>query len=169
MKMSEAPASTRRSSLRNSALSRSSMRSMATKLDQNKVDSVMASGRKSLVNTMILSDAAEAQAQSKDAPRVLTLRGCWIGFPVTNNTKALFVMMVMFTVITLGQYFAADAVGSQALKADVVSMGVDAISYFGNICDHNGIHRYGSDWGRRRIYQNRGHYCHHLRRPGTHI
>ncbi|EJK59892.1 hypothetical protein THAOC_19833 [Thalassiosira oceanica] len=93
-----------------------SMRSMATKLDQNKVDSVMASGRKSLVNTMILSDAAEAQAQSKDAPRVLTLRGCWIGFPVTNNTKALF------------------AVGSQALKADVVSMGVDAISYFGNIC-----------------------------------
>jgi len=107
---------------------------MATKLDQNKVDSVMASGRKSLVNTMILSDAAEAQAQSKDAPRVLTLRGCWIGFPVTNNTKALFVMMVMFTVITLGQYFAADAVGSQALKADVVSMGVDAISYFGNIC-----------------------------------
>lgn len=120
--------------MRSSALSRSSMRSMATKLDQNKVDSVMASGRKSLVNTMILSDAAEAQAQSKDASRVLTLRGRWIGFPVTNNTKALFVMMVMFTVITLGQYFAADAVGSQALKADVVSMGVDAVSYFGNIC-----------------------------------
>lgn len=36
---------------------------MATKLDQNKVDSVMASGRKSLVNTMILSDAAEAQVR----------------------------------------------------------------------------------------------------------
>ena len=64
--MSGAPAttSTRRSSLRNSALSRSSMRSMATEIDQNKVDSVMASGRKSLVNTMILSDAAEAQVRA---------------------------------------------------------------------------------------------------------
>lgn len=120
--------------MRNSALARSSMRSINSDLDQNKVDSIVASGRKSMVNTMLLTDAKEAQAEVQDAKRVLTFCGSWLGFPVTNNTKALFVMMVMFTVITLGQYFAAAAVGSQALKADVVSMGVDAVSYFGNIC-----------------------------------
>merc|ERR1711957_822131 len=50
-----------------------------------------------------------------------------------NNVKALIIMMVMFAVISIGQYFAADYCGSQALKADVVSMGVDAVSYLGNI------------------------------------
>ncbi|MGK3753680.1 MAG: hypothetical protein ACI8RD_005987 [Bacillariaceae sp.] len=39
--------------------------------------------------------------------------------PLTNNVKALFVMMVMFAAISLGQYFAAIAANSQALKADV--------------------------------------------------
>lgn len=39
----------------------------------------------------------------------------------------------MFAVISIGQYFAADYCGSQALKADVISMGVDAVSYLGNI------------------------------------
>jgi Co/Zn/Cd efflux system component len=53
--------------------------------------------------------------------------------PLTNNVKALFIMMVMFAVISIGQYFAADYANSQALKADVVSMGMDAVSYFGNI------------------------------------
>jgi len=53
--------------------------------------------------------------------------------PITNNVKALFVMMVMFAAISLGQYFAAIAANSQSLKADVVSMAVDALSYFGNI------------------------------------
>merc|ERR1719297_311987 len=41
--------------------------------------------------------------------------------------------MVMFAAISLGQYFAAIAAASQSLKADVVSMAVDALSYFGNI------------------------------------
>jgi len=49
-------------------------------------------------------------------------------------------MMVMFALITFAQYFAADAVGSQALKADVVSMGVDAFSYFGNILGESADH-----------------------------
>jgi len=39
----------------------------------------------------------------------------------------------MFASISLAQYFAADYCGSQALKADVVSMAVDAVSYLGNI------------------------------------
>jgi len=53
--------------------------------------------------------------------------------PITNNVKALFVMMCMFAAISLGQYFAAEAANSQSLKADVVSMAVDALSYLGNI------------------------------------
>jgi len=53
--------------------------------------------------------------------------------PLTNNVKALFIMMVMFAAISLGQYFAANAANSQSLKADVVSMAMDALSYFGNI------------------------------------
>jgi Co/Zn/Cd efflux system component len=53
--------------------------------------------------------------------------------PLTNNVKALFIMMVMFAAISLGQYFAAAAANSQSLKADVVSMAMDAVSYFGNI------------------------------------
>jgi len=61
------------------------------------------------------------------------LCSAWNGIPITNNTKALFVMMILFAVISLAQYFAADAVKSQALKADVISMAVDALSYLGNI------------------------------------
>merc|ERR1719191_2551462 len=53
--------------------------------------------------------------------------------PVTNNVKALFVMMVMFATISLAQYFAAQAANSQSLKVDVISMAVDALSYLGNI------------------------------------
>jgi len=64
----------------------------------------------------------------------------WNGFPITNNTKALFVMMMLFALISLGQYFAADAVKSQALKADVISMAVDALSYLGNIFGESAEH-----------------------------
>ena len=39
--------------------------------------------------------------------------------PLTNNVKALFIMMIMFAVISLAQYFAAAAAHSQSLKADV--------------------------------------------------
>merc|ERR1711933_575799 len=54
--------------------------------------------------------------------------------------KALFVMMMLFAIISLGQYFAADAVKSQALKADVISMAIDAVSYFGNILGESASH-----------------------------
>merc|ERR1711933_311307 len=54
--------------------------------------------------------------------------------------KALFVMMMLFAIISLGQYFAADAVKSQALKADVISMAMDAVSYFGNILGESASH-----------------------------
>merc|ERR1711935_154450 len=53
--------------------------------------------------------------------------------PLTNNVKALFIMMFMFAIISFAQYFAAEAANSQSLKADVVSMAMDAVSYFGNI------------------------------------
>lgn len=53
--------------------------------------------------------------------------------PITNNVKALFIMMMMFAIISLAQYFAAIEARSQSLKADVVSMAVDALSYLGNI------------------------------------
>jgi len=39
--------------------------------------------------------------------------------PLTNNVKALAIMMFMFAAISLGQYFAAIAANSQSLKADV--------------------------------------------------
>jgi len=64
----------------------------------------------------------------------------WNGVPITNNTKALFVMMMLFALISLAQYFAADAVKSQALKADVISMAVDALSYLGNILGESAVH-----------------------------
>jgi len=66
--------------------------------------------------------------------------GSWNGVPITNNTKALFVMMMLFALISLAQYFAADAVKSQALKADVISMAVDALSYLGNILGESAVH-----------------------------
>ena len=47
--------------------------------------------------------------------------------PITNNVKALFVMMVMFAAISLGQYFAAIAANSQSLKADVSLVFVAAV------------------------------------------
>jgi len=53
--------------------------------------------------------------------------------PITNNVKALFTMTVLFASISIGQYFAAEAAHSQSLKADVVSMAMDAVSYLGNI------------------------------------
>jgi len=53
--------------------------------------------------------------------------------PLTNNVKSLFVMMILFAIITIAQYFAAVAAHSMSLKADCVSMGVDALSYLGNI------------------------------------
>jgi len=53
--------------------------------------------------------------------------------PLTNNVKSLFVMMVLFAIITIAQYFAAISANSMSLKADCVSMGVDALSYLGNI------------------------------------
>jgi len=81
----------------------------------------------SVITNMMDEEATE------DVHHLFGCMSCWNGIPITNNVKALIIMMVMFAVISIGQYFAADYCGSQALKADVVSMGVDAVSYLGNI------------------------------------
>jgi len=80
----------------------------------------------------IPSESKEESDQEQQEPEPEKLK-YFLCIPLTNNVKALFVMMVMFTIISIGQYFAADYANSQALKADVVSMGMDAVSYFGNI------------------------------------
>jgi len=93
--------------------------------------SVISAARPGNVASVISS--MMAQEDVEDVHHVFGCMSCWSGIPMTNNVKALTVMMVMFAVISIGQYFAADYCGSQALKADVVSMGVDAVSYLGNI------------------------------------
>lgn len=97
------------------------------------IEDIAASGRKSLVDHILLHDTSQVRIDNEEAKRILTLCGLWSGFPITNNTKALLIMFVLFSTITVGQYFAATAVGSQALIADVTSMAVDAVSYLGNI------------------------------------
>merc|ERR1712238_302553 len=74
----------------------------------------------------IISQALGDDSEEADVKHFLCV-------PLTNNVKALFIMMVMFAAISLGQYFAAIAANSQSLKSDVVSMAMDAVSYFGNI------------------------------------
>lgn len=54
--------------------------------------------------------------------------------PITNNVKALFVMMCMFAAISLGQYFAAEAANSQSLKADVSFVFVAAVCFVCSCC-----------------------------------
>lgn len=93
--------------------------------------SVISAARPGNVASVIGSMMAEEDVE--DVHHILGCMSCWNGIPMTNNVKALIIMMVMFAVISIGQYFAADYCGSQALKADVISMGVDAISYLGNI------------------------------------
>jgi len=51
----------------------------------------------------------------------------------TPNIRALSVSAILFSVITVAQYFAAIAANSQALKMDCISMAVDAFTYMGNI------------------------------------
>jgi len=74
----------------------------------------------------IISQALGDDSEEADVKHFLCV-------PLTNNVKALIIMMVMFAAISLGQYFAAIAANSQSLKSDVVSMAMDAVSYFGNI------------------------------------
>eukprot|EP00931_Biecheleriopsis_adriatica_P027269 TRINITY_DN16426_c0_g1_i1.p1 TRINITY_DN16426_c0_g1~~TRINITY_DN16426_c0_g1_i1.p1 ORF type:complete len:355 (+),score=71.50 TRINITY_DN16426_c0_g1_i1:57-1067(+) len=61
---------------------------------------------------------------------------------VTPNIKALIVTSFLFALITVAQVFAAQAAHSQALLMDCISMGVDALTYMGNIvvecCKRNG-------------------------------
>mmetsp|Transcript_54503 Transcript_54503/g.128007 ORF Transcript_54503/g.128007 Transcript_54503/m.128007 type:complete len:319 (+) Transcript_54503:1-957(+) len=52
---------------------------------------------------------------------------------LTPNIKALIVTAVLFTTITLVQVAAARIANSQALLMDCISMGVDALTYMGNI------------------------------------
>lgn len=52
---------------------------------------------------------------------------------LTPNIKALIVTAVLFITITLAQVAAARIANSQALLMDCISMGVDALTYMGNI------------------------------------
>lgn len=52
---------------------------------------------------------------------------------LTPNIKALILSAFLFAFITVVQVFAAIAAHSQALLMDCISMGVDAITYMGNI------------------------------------
>eukprot|EP01052_Picozoa_sp_SAG31_P055129 SAG31_NODE_15049_length_773_cov_1.120178_1_plen_121_part_10 len=54
---------------------------------------------------------------------------CCFGGLLTPNTKILLVAMGLFSAITTAQVFAAIHSHSNALMADCVSMGVDALSY----------------------------------------
>lgn len=56
-----------------------------------------------------------------------------IGTWLTPNIKALIVSAFLFALITVVQVFAGIAANSQALLMDCISMGVDALTYMGNI------------------------------------
>jgi len=86
-----------------------------------KLSSARPSNLASLISSVLGPDDAEKPLKK------------FLCVPITNNVKALFTMMVLFSGISFGQYFAAEAANSQSLKADVVSMAADAVSYFGNI------------------------------------
>jgi hypothetical protein len=55
------------------------------------------------------------------------------GKKMTPNIQALAITAFLFTLITVVQVFAAKIAHSQALLMDCVSMGVDALTYMGNI------------------------------------
>jgi hypothetical protein len=55
------------------------------------------------------------------------------GGVLTDNSKILLISMGFFSTITVAQVFAAIAANSDALMADCVSMGVDALSYGFNL------------------------------------
>ena len=48
------------------------------------IEDIAASGRKSLVDHILLHDAAEVQKDNEEAKRILTLCGLWSGFPVLS-------------------------------------------------------------------------------------
>ena len=52
---------------------------------------------------------------------------------ITGNSKSLIVMMTLFATITGAQYVCALIAHSLALQADCISMGVDTLSYMGNL------------------------------------
>jgi len=90
---------------------------------------IVSSSRPSRLSALISQTIYEGGQEEED-PYDVNKVMC---IPLTNNVKALFIMMVMFAAISIGQYFAAAAANSQSLKADVISMAVDALSYLGNI------------------------------------
>eukprot|EP00931_Biecheleriopsis_adriatica_P020926 TRINITY_DN13840_c0_g1_i1.p1 TRINITY_DN13840_c0_g1~~TRINITY_DN13840_c0_g1_i1.p1 ORF type:complete len:291 (+),score=64.18 TRINITY_DN13840_c0_g1_i1:80-952(+) len=55
------------------------------------------------------------------------------GTYLTPNIKALIISAFLFSLITVIQVFAAQIAHSQALLMDCISMGVDALTYMGNI------------------------------------
>merc|ERR1711862_475806 len=146
---SQIGASGMRSSMR-STVTKSFRRSTQAGYDENDKDKGteqlvrVGSSRPGSAAALIASFGAPGPDEESQEEEIKYCCGClcssWNGFPITNNTKALFVMMMLFALISLAQYFAADAVKSQALKADVISMAVDALSYLGNIFGESAAH-----------------------------
>lgn len=80
----------------------------------------------SVIVTAFLSDSKVA---GSDVDRYRRICGCWW----SGNMRVLLVTAVLFMIITLAQLLAAHLASSEALFADCVSMGIDALTYFMNI------------------------------------
>jgi Co/Zn/Cd efflux system component len=52
---------------------------------------------------------------------------------LSGNAVSLLTAFVLFTTITCAQYYAAILANSTALKADCLSMAVDALAFLGNL------------------------------------
>ena len=65
---------------------------------------------------------------------------------MSGNTKSLLMMFVLFTSITVAQWVGGVMAHSLALQADCASMGVDALSYVGNIFAECQTDRRPSTW-----------------------
>ena len=65
---------------------------------------------------------------------------------LSGNTKSLLMMFVLFTLITAAQWVGGVMAHSLALQADCASMGVDALSYVGNMLAECQTDRRPSTW-----------------------
>jgi len=70
---------------------------------------------------------------SKDVVKAASEAGDLKQKAFTPNIKALCVSASLFALITVAQVYAAHVAHSQALLMDCISMGVDALTYLGNI------------------------------------
>jgi len=91
------------------------------------IDEVEALGSTPLHAGAVRTLARKLTEQSKRS--LNKSEGTWL----TPNIKALIVSAFLFAFITIVQVFAGIAAHSQALLMDCISMGVDALTYMGNI------------------------------------